>query len=179
MKKVNHKNLIVFLLAIILLMSFCSCSIFDFNKNASQDMEYDFHRDYITYTYKNKAQVSHSRVVGRYYDTLALLIGDDFNNSDDCFSALFGEFESIGWNEGELFVNFDGKYYVLNVDEYQVPDYYIDKEDGEKPEYSLIEYTPTEFIEKYPNFETFEWVTFGSPAYNAERERELGEEYWK
>ena len=75
------------------------------------------------------------------------------------FEILKGKFTSIAWNNYVLFVLMDNTYYSFDIKAYTPPEPITDPEYNQNttPEYALNKYTPSEFLNLYPNYFSYNW----------------------
>ena len=75
------------------------------------------------------------------------------------FELLKGSFDKISYNKGELFIVMDNTYYVLDVENYQMPATTVPEGHNPDviPEHDLREYTYEDFKKAYPDSDTYEW----------------------
>ena len=78
---------------------------------------------------------------------------------------LTGNFKKFAWNEYTLFILMDDIYYTFDIKSYQIPEPITDEDNNIYivPEYSLDKYSLSEFAEKYPDYENFNWRTSENP----------------
>ena len=74
----------------------------------------------------------------------------------DAYSILDGKFEKVGWYDDNLFILMGDIYYSFDIDKYEVPKP-DDEGNYQKPVYELKEYSKTEFVEAYPDYNSFDW----------------------
>ncbi len=111
-------------------------------------------KDYTSYEYSDKVVVILSDNDNN--DSLSLATTED----DDWWykkkEVLSGRFDKVSWNDYILFINMEEKYYTFDINEYEIPSL-----DGESSatdiDYELKEYSETEFITAYPNYNSFDW----------------------
>ncbi len=101
--------------------------------------------DSTVYEFSQKVIVDVSR--SSYYDD-GLSIHISSYRPDE--SILSGNFDKIGYNDDVIFILMDDTYYSFDIANYDVSD-------GREGEYELVEMTTAEFIEKYPDYEDFDW----------------------
>ena len=116
-------------------------------------------RNAIYYEYQKKVAIQ-IRYSSNKTDSLSLRIdGDDdswLSTNFNYKSILTGAFEKVGWYDDNLFILMDEVYYSFDIDKYEVPK--PDDEDNyQKPVYELKEYSKTEFVEAYPDYNSFNW----------------------
>lgn len=117
-----------------------------------------YNRDGFCYVYSDKVAISRS-YSNSNSDELLLKIDADIDTwygqryASEC--VLSGEFENFVRNDYEIIILMSDLYYVLNIEQYEVPT--LDDDDTEKVEYELNEYNENEFKELYLNWESFDW----------------------
>lgn len=75
----------------------------------------------------------------------------DIMTEDDYVNLLTGYFKKFTYHEGKLIILFEDIYYVFDIDNYRIP------KSEDALEYDLKEYTESDFINEYPQHETFTW----------------------
>lgn len=148
------------ILVILLLFSFIvtGCNFYGKNEYPDQSLIVYSVRNVTHYEYQKKVAISI-----RYSssaDSLDLRIdGDDDSWLSTNFSyesILTGKFEKVGWYDDNLFILMDEVYYSFDIDKYEVP--HLDEEGNyQEPVYELAEYSETEFVTAYPNYNSFDW----------------------
>lgn len=168
MKKIKVLFYYCFTLLFIITM-FSGCNffygiwdIFMTDKVPEDNLKITYAMDCTDYFYSNKVHVnfSHKSDGG---DNINLYLDNSGEKSE---RILEGNFTKAAYNDGEFFVLLDDSYYVLDIDNYTMPESptisYINiaghemHEDAE-PEYSLVKYSYDEFNDEYPNNGDFEW----------------------
>ena len=143
----------VLLISVLLVFSFCGCSsLFDMlttKEVPEEELEIIWGRDGDTYIYSDKIELfmSNSSI-----DKTDLFFIKDYND-DACWrEILSGDFEKAAWNDYKLFIKMEGTYYMFDINAYEVP-----QEKYAEPVYELKEYSKTEFVEAYPDYNSFDW----------------------
>lgn len=148
MKKRFYCGLIIFLtLAMTLLLTGCNSVLFPTKKVPSQNLVITTGRDCIAYEYKEKVIVYYE------YEVSKLVVKNTSYNEweyEEEHEILKGKFDLLGWYDDILCIKMDEKYYIFDIDAYDVSDLYN--------EIVLEEYDLESLEEKYPNFkELFYW----------------------
>lgn len=150
------KRMLVILLLFSLFVT--GCNFYGKNEYPDQSLIVYSVRNVTHYEYQKKVAISI-----RYSssaDSLDLRIdGDDdswLSTNFNYKSILTGKFEKVGWYDDNLFILMDEVYYSFDVDKYEVP--HLDEEGNyQEPVYELAEYSKTEFVTAYPNYNSFDW----------------------
>lgn len=122
--------------------------------------------DGVEYRYSNKVIIDITSPPSKEkmdrYDSLKIRVRNDSDDWYDsqCNVILSGSFDKFAWNDYVLFIILDGKYYTFYINDYQLPQMTTDEEYNEyldEPVYRLNEYTETEFINIFPDYESYNW----------------------
>lgn len=144
------KRIVSAVLVLILIFPFAGCYRTDKEKGLTEAVS----PSCISYTYRDKVRIEISTDMG-FEDTLQLRVREE---PEEYHTILSGEFIKTGWYDDTVFiVDNNNKYYSFDVESFQVSEYIEDFEDFES-KWTLYEYTESEFKEKYPSCESFEWT---------------------
>lgn len=150
------KRLLLIMLSVVFLFG---CTPYSPSYYPEEDLIVYPMRNAIYYEYQKKVAIQ-IRYSSNKTDSLSLRIdGDDdswLSTNFNYKSILTGAFEKIGWYDDNLFILMDDIYYSFDIDKYEVPK--LDDEDNsQEPVYELKEYSKTEFVEAYPDYNSFDW----------------------
>ena len=150
------KRLLLIMLSVVFLFG---CTPYSPSYYPEEDLIVYPMRNAIYYEYQKKVAIQ-IRYSSNKTDSLSLRIdGDDdswLSTNFNYKSILTGAFEKVGWYDDNLFILMDDIYYSFDIDKYEVPE--LDDEDNsQEPVYELKEYSKTEFVEAYPDYNSFDW----------------------
>lgn len=149
------KKLLLIMLSVIFLFG---CTPYSPDYYPEEDLIVYPMRNAIFYEYQEKVAIQ-IRCSSEKTDSLSLRISetsDGWMSGFDSYSILNGKFEKVGWYDDNLFILMDEIYYSFDIDKYEVPN--LDDEGYyQEPVYELIEYSKTEFIKAYPDYNSFDW----------------------
>ena len=149
------KKLLLIMLSIIFL---AGCTPYSPNSYPEEDLMVYYMRNAIYYEYQEKVAIK-IRYSSEKNDSLSLRISetsDGWMSGFGSYSILDGKFEKVGWYDDNLFILMDEVYYSFDIDKYEVP--HLDEEGNyQEPVYELAEYSETEFVTAYPNYNLFDW----------------------
>ena len=150
------KRLLLIMLSVVFLFG---CTPYSPSYYPEEDLIVYPMRNAIYYEYQKKVAIQ-IRYSSNKTDSLSLRIdGDDdswLSTNFNYKSILTGAFEKVGWYDDNLFILMDEVYYSFDRDKYEVPKL-DDEGNSQKPVYELKEYSKTEFVEAYPDYNSFDW----------------------
>lgn len=150
------KRLLLIMLSVVFLFG---CTPYSPSYYPEEDLIVYPMRNAIYYEYQKKVAIQ-IRYSSNKTDSLSLRIdGDDdswLSTNFNYKSILTGAFEKVGWYDDNLFILMDEVYYSFDIDKYEVPKL-DDEGNSQKPVYELKEYSKTEFVEAYPDYNSFDW----------------------
>lgn len=150
------KKLLLIMLSVIFLVG---CTPYSPSYYPEEDLIVYPMRNAIYYEYQKKVAIQ-IRYSSEKNDSLTLRIaGDDdswLSTNFNYKSILTGAFEKVGWYDDNLFILMDDIYYSFDIDKYEVP-MLDDEGNSQEPVYELKEYSKTEFIKVYPDYNLFDW----------------------
>lgn len=150
------KRLLLIMLSVVFLFG---CTPYSPSYYPEEDLIVYPMRNAIYYEYQKKVAIQ-IRYSSDKTDSLTLRIdGDDdswLSTNFNYKSILTGAFEKVGWYDDNLFIFMDDTYYSFDIDKYEVPK--LDDEGNyQELVYELKEYSKTEFVEAYPDYNSFDW----------------------
>lgn len=150
------KRLLLIMLSVVFLFG---CTPYSPSYYPEEDLIVYPMRNAIYYEYQKKVAIQ-IRYSSNKTDSLSLRIdGDDdswLSTNFNYKSILTGTFEKIGWYDDNLFILMDDIYYSFDIDKYEVPEL-DDEGNSQEPVYELKEYSKTEFVTVYPDYNSFDW----------------------
>jgi hypothetical protein len=138
-------------------LTFIGCVYGESFSDANEELTVFTGRNFSNYMYSEKVVVHISDSTSK--DFLSLATTDA--KEDDSWvtfaeEVLSGRFKKVGWNDFKLFILMDDKYYVLDINAYEVPE--LDKNGNPKEiEYELIEYSNVDFKAEFPDYKSYDW----------------------
>lgn len=150
------KRLLLIMLSVVFLFG---CTPYSPSYYPEEDLIVYPMRNAIYYEYQKKVAIQ-IRYSSNKTDSLSLRIdGDDdswLSTNFNYKSILTGAFEKVGWYDDNLFILVDDIYYSFDIDKYEVPKF-DDEGNYQELVYELKEYSKTEFVEAYPDYNSFDW----------------------
>lgn len=150
------KRLLLIMLSVVFLFG---CTPYSPSYYPEEDLIVYPMRNAIYYEYQKKVAIQ-IRYSSNKTDSLSLRIdGDDdswLSTNFNYKSILTGTFEKIGWYDDNLFILMDDIYYSFDIDKYEVPKL-DDEGNSQELVYELKEYSKTEFVTVYPDYNSFDW----------------------
>lgn len=151
------KIFILLLTVVIFVFSSTACNA------RRENLEISYGRNFFEYTYFEKAYVSINGP--RKEDKLQVLTPktDKYQRYDDLHTVLKGGFNEVAFNDGHVFIHMNDDYYDYDINSEIIQP--TTDSDGEylynaKPYFDLKKYSVDDFMELYPEYETYEWFSY-------------------
>lgn len=86
-----------------------------------------------------------------------------YQRYDDLHTVLKGGFNEVAFNDGHVFIHMNDDYYDYDINSEIIQP--TTDSDGEylynaKPYFDLKKYSVDDFMELYPEYETYEWFSY-------------------
>lgn len=147
----NIKKIFIIVFIIIICLFFIIIAIglddpYNFNEHRKTEVMIDSAR----YTYQDKVRIEIDRIMDEKNSKLIVRTKQDWDSS---YTVLSGEFEKVGWHDDVLYIMSDYKYYSFDINSYVYPQ----NINNNPPVYEMLEYSYSEFITLFPNYQEYHW----------------------
>ncbi len=136
---------IIITLLLIVILFVLDGTKYDFQEHC----KIEYMLDWASYTYKDKVRIEYTRMGGEENCTLSVRR----DTWDSSYTILSGKFEKVGWHDDVLYILSNYKYYSFDIDSYIYPQ----KNNGNPPDYELCEYSYSEFINSFSDYNDYHW----------------------
>lgn len=157
------KIFILLLTVVIFAFTSSACNEDIYSDAGHENLEIIYGRNFVEYTYFEKVYVSLNGP--QKEDKLQVLTPktDKYKRYDDLHTVLKGEFNEVAFNDGHVFIHMNDDYYDYDINSEVIQP--TTDSDGEylynaKPYFDLKKYSVDDFIELYPECETYEWFSY-------------------